>query len=155
MLTRWDPFQEMLSLRNTVDRLLDNSFGTLTTADQNFTWGLALDVVEKGDEFLVKASVPGVNPDDIEVTFTNNVLTIKGEIKKEEEEKNDRYHMRERRYGSFSRSISLESRINSDKIQASYDQGVLTLHLPKAEEVKPKRISIHGNGSKVIEAKVK
>ena len=154
MLTRWDPFQEMLSLRNTVDRLLDNSFGTLSANDQSFTWGLALDVVEKGDEFIVKASVPGVNPDDIEVTFTNNVLTIKGEIKSETENKEDRYHMRERRYGSFSRSISLDSRINSDKIQAEYEHGVLTLHLPKAEEVKPKRISIRGDG-KVIEAKVK
>ena len=154
MLTRWDPFQEMLSLRNTVDRLLDNSFGTQSAADQNFTWGLALDVVEKGDEFIVKASVPGVNPDDIEVTFTNNVLTIKGEIKSETENMGDRYHMRERRYGSFSRSISLDSRINSDKIQAAYEHGVLTLHLPKAEEVKPKRISIRGDG-KVIEAKAK
>ena len=155
MLTRWDPFQEMLSLRNTVDRLLDNSFGALSTADQNMAWGLALDVVEKGDEFLVKASVPGVNPEDIEVTFTNNVLTIKGETKSEQESKDDRYHMRERRYGTFSRSISLESRINADKIQANYEYGVLTLHLPKAEEVKPKRIAIRGNGGKVIEAKVK
>jgi len=155
MLTRWDPFQEMLSLRNTVDRLLDNTFGTQSTVDQNFTWGLALDVVEKGDEFVVKASVPGVNPDDIEVTFTNNVLTIKGEIKKDEESKNDRYYMRERRYGTFSRSISLESRINTDKIQANYDHGVLTLRLPKAEEVKPRRIAIRGDGGKVIEAKVK
>ena len=155
MLTRWDPFQEMLSLRSTVDRLLDNSFGTLSTADQNFSWGLALDVVEKGDEFLVKASVPGISPEDIEVTFNNNVLTIKGEIKSEAESTEDRYHMRERRYGSFSRSISLDSRINADKIEANYEKGVLTLRLPKVEEVKPKRIAIHGNGNKVIEAKVK
>ena len=155
MLTRWDPFQEMLSLRNTVDRLLDNSFGSASATDQNYTWGLALDVVEKGDEFEVKASVPGVNPDDIEVTFTNNMLTIKGEVKSDKEEKNERYHMRERRYGSFSRSISLDSRINSEKIQAEYEHGVLTLHLPKAEEVKPKRIAIRGDGSKMIEGKVK
>ncbi len=154
MLTRWDPFQEMLSLRNTVDRLLDNTFGSVSGGDQEYTWGLALDVVEKGDEFIVKASVPGVNPDDIEVTFANNMLTVKGEIKSDKEEKDNRYHIRERRYGSFSRSITLDSRINADKIQAEYHQGVLTLHLPKAEEVKPKRIAIHGDG-KVIEAKVK
>jgi HSP20 family protein len=85
--------------------------------------------------------------------LTDNVLTIKGETKAEEEVKEANYHLRERRYGSFARSISLGSRITADKIQANYENGILTLHLPKAEEVKPKRIAI--KPSKMIEAKNK
>ena len=153
MITRWDPFQEMITLRNYVDRLLEPSFGPSSASLQPTTWGLALDVVEKEDEFLVKASVPGINPDDLDITFTDNVLTIKGETKAEEEKDEGAYHLRERRYGSFSRSISLGSHITAEKIQANYENGVLTLHLPKAEEVKPKRISI--KPSKLIEGKVK
>ena len=152
MLTRWDPFQEMITLRNAVDRLFDSTYGTSSTG-QPVTWGLALDVIEQEDEFLVKASIPGINPDDLEITFTDNVLTIKGETKAEEEVKEGNYHLRERRYGSFARSISLGSRITADKIQANYENGILTLHLPKAEEVKPKRIAI--KPSKMIEAKAK
>ena len=151
MLTRWDPFQEMIQLRNTFDRLFDNN-SPLTSA-QTTTWGLALDVMEKDDEYIVKASVPGINPDDLEITFTDNVLTIKGETQVEDEVKDARYHMRERRFGSFTRSISLGSRINSDKIEANYENGVLQLHLPKAEEVKARRIAIHP--AKMIEGKVK
>jgi HSP20 family protein len=152
MLTRWDPFQEMITLRNAVDRLFDSAYGSSPTG-QPVTWGLALDVIEQEDEFLVKASIPGINPDDLEITFTDNVLTIKGETKAEEEVKEANYHLRERRYGSFARSISLGSRITTEKIQANYENGVLTLHLPKAEEVKPKRIAI--KPSKMIEAKAK
>ena len=151
MLTRWDPFQEMITLRNTVDRLFDTAYGP--SSSQPVTWGLALDVIEQEDEYQVKASVPGINPDDLEITFTDNVLTIKGETKAEEEVKEANYHLRERRYGTFTRSLSLGSRINADKIQANYENGVLTLHLPKAEEVKPKRIAI--KPSKMIEAKAK
>ena len=153
MLTRWDPFQELITLRNAVDRLFDTSIVPSSGSQQPSTWGLALDVVEKEDEFLVKASVPGINPDDLEITFTDNVLTIQGETKAEEEKDEGSYHLRERRYGSFSRSISLGSHITADKIQANYENGVLILHLPKAEEVKPKRISI--KPAKMIEGKVK
>lgn len=155
MLTRWDPFQEMLNIRNTVDRLMDSNLGSLAPLSQMSNWGLALDVIENDNEFLVKASIAGINPDDLEITFTENLLTIKGEVKSEEEVNEARYHLRERRYGSFSRSISLGSRINADKIEAQYENGVLTLHLPKTEEVKPKRIAIRGGSTKVIEAKSK
>jgi HSP20 family protein len=154
MLTRWDPFQEMMTLRNAVDRLFDAS---ITTGDANtrpLAWGMPLDVIEEGDAYIVKANIPGINPDDIEITFTGNVLTIKGEMQREDEIKENRYHMRERRYGSFSRSISLGDRINGDNISAAYDNGVLSLTLPKAEEAKPKRISVKPNG-KVIEAENK
>ena len=150
MLTRWDPYQEMIQMRNAVERLFDNTY--TPTPAQPVTWGLALDVVENDDAFVVKASVPGINPDDLEITFTDNVLTVKGETKSEEEVKDAVYHLRERRFGFFSRSISLGDRISADKIEANYENGVLTLRLPKAEEVKPKRIAIHP--TKMIEGKL-
>jgi len=153
MLTRWDPLQDMLNLRNTVDRLFETTFKDLNTTTQTMSWGLPLDVVEKEDVFVVKASVPGIDPDDLEITFTDNVLTIKGEIKSEEEVKDARYHMRERRSGSFSRSISLGSHIKGEAIEARYENGVLELTLPKSEAVKPKRIQIRP--AKMIEAKSK
>lgn len=151
MLTRWDPLQDMLNLRNTVDRLFETTFSDLNTGTHTMSWGLPLDVIEKDDAFVVKASVPGINPDDLEITFTDNTLTIKGEVKSEDEVKETRYHLRERRYGSFARTISLGSRIQGDKIEAKYDSGVLELTLPKSEEVKPKRIQIRP--SKMIDAK--
>ena len=119
MLTRYDPFQEMLNLRSVVDRLFDAGISPLDTNARSLTWGMPLDVIENDDAFVVKASIPGINPDDLEITFTDNTLTIKGETKVEDEVKEARYHLRERRYGAFSRSISLGSHVNSDKIQKS------------------------------------
>jgi HSP20 family protein len=156
MLTRWDPFQEMLNLRRTVDRLFDNA-STDQDWGQSTQWGLAVDVAENKDDFIVKASVPGINPDDLDVSYSDDTLTIRGEIKTENEVKEDQYHIRERRYGSFSRSITLPTKIKGDAIEASYQNGVVILRLPKAEEVKPKRIEIKvGDGhQKMIEGKVK
>jgi HSP20 family protein len=154
MLTRWDPFQEMLNLRRTVDRLFDNASADNVWA-QPTAWGLAVDVVENKDDFIVKASVPGINPDDLDVSYTDDILTIKGEIKSDNEVKDNQFHLRERRYGSFTRSISLPTKIKADAIEASYQNGVLSLRLPKAEEVKPKRISIKVGDQKMIEGKVK
>lgn len=122
--------------------------------DFNISSQLALDVAETEDEFEVKAVIPGINPDDLEVTFTHNTLTIRGESKEEHEKKGARYHLRERRYGSFSRSITLPSDIQSEKIEANYEAGILTLRLPKSEAVKPKRIPILGKGRKMIEGKM-
>ncbi len=152
MLTRWDPFQEMLNLRRTVDRLFDNSNPDNC---QSMQWGLAVDVVENKDDFIVKASVPGINPDDLDVSYNDDTLTIKGEIKSDNEVKNEQYQLRERRYGTFARSISLPVKVKGDAIEANYQNGVLTLRLPKAEEVKPKRISIKVSDQKMIEGKVK
>jgi HSP20 family protein len=154
MLTRWDPFQEMLNLRRTVDRLFDN-----VTPDHEWSqpamWGLAVDVVENKDDLLVKASVPGINPHDLDVSYSDGTLTIKGEVKSDNEVKENQYHLRERRYGSFARSISLPTKIKGDAYETSYQNGVLTLRLPKAEEVKPKRIAIKVGDQKMIEGKVK
>jgi HSP20 family protein len=105
---------------------------------------------------VVKASVPGINPDDLEITFNNNTLTIRGEIKEEKEVEEAHYHLRERRYGSFARSLTLPAGIEANKIEANYEAGVLKLHLPKAEEIKPKKIAIHTKSEpRMIEAKAK
>jgi HSP20 family protein len=154
MLTRWDPFQEMLNLRRTVDRLFDNASADHDWA-QSPVWGLSVDMVENKDEFILKASVPGINPDDLDISYSDDTLTIKGEIKQDKEVKEDQYHLRERRYGSFIRSIALPTKIKGESIEASYQNGVITLRLPKAEEVKPKRIAIKVGDQKVIEGKVK
>jgi HSP20 family protein len=157
-LIRWDPFRELSNFRwwnfrNEMDRMFENN---MLSPFETTTWDLALDVAETDDEFLVKASLPGINPDELEITYNANVLTIKGETREEKETDEKRYHLRERRYGSFSRSVSLPSSVKPEKIEASYDAGVLTLHLPKAEEAKPKRIPVTaGSTPKVIEGKVR
>jgi HSP20 family protein len=157
MLTRWDPFREFLAVRNTMDRLLDSALSQTDGEWESVsTWGLPLDVIETPDEFLVKASIPGIDPDQLDITFTENTLSIKGEVKHEQEKQEARYHLRERRSGRFVRSISLPSRIDSDRIEANYENGVLVLHLPKTEEVKPKRISVHPESSqRMIEGKAR
>lgn len=135
---RWNPYREMMAWRNLVDRMMDDTL----SAQQSLAWELALDVVENKDEFVVKASLPGMNPDDLEITYDKNLLTIKGEIRDEQEVEESRYHLRERRYGVFTRSITLPVQIDAEAIEARYEAGVLTLSLPKAEEVRPKRIAV-------------
>jgi HSP20 family protein len=144
----------MLNLRRTVDRLFDNVTPNHEWAQPSL-WGLAVDLVENKDDFVVKASIPGINPDDLDVSYSDDTLTIKGEVKEEKETKENQYHLRERRYGAFMRSITLPTKVKGNAIEASYQNGVLTLRLPKAEEVKPKRIAIKVSDQKMIEGKLK
>lgn len=153
MLTNWDPFREMMTMRRAVDRLIDNS---MPNSDWNTAndWGFPLDVVENENEFIIKASVPGVKPEQLEITFSKGLLTIKGETRDESESNKGQYHLRERRFGIFSRTISLPATVKADDIQAKCEDGILTLSMPKSEEVKPKRIQIQsGSSQKIIEAK--
>jgi HSP20 family protein len=154
MLSRWDPFREMVTMRRAVDRLIENSMGG---EDWNQTeWSLPLDVVEKEDAYLVKASVPGIKPEELEITYNKGLLTIKGEVKEETESEQGEYHLRERRYGTFSRTISLPSTVKAEDIQANYANGVLMLKLPLADEIKPRRIPIKASDqARVISAKNK
>jgi HSP20 family protein len=143
-LVRWDPVRDMMSLREAMDRLFEESFvrprGVLAPVEGAAT--LALDVFESDDDVTVRASIPGVNPDDIDISVTGDVLTIKGETSEEREEKQGNYHLRERRYGAFQRSVNLPAPVNTDRAEAEFKNGVLTLTLPKVEEVKPKSIKI-------------
>jgi HSP20 family protein len=157
-LTRWDPFREIQQMSNLVDRVWENAQLSQSRTMDSVSWGLALDVIETDEAFLVKASVPGVQPENIEITFDDKTLTIRGELNAEKEEGDTRYHLRERRFGKFARSITLPTRINADQIVANYTAGVLVLTLPKAEEVKARRIEIASGesdkaGKKVIAGK--
>jgi HSP20 family protein len=148
-LTRWEPFRELADMRRNMDRVMERfieeplfASGPTWTQRNGGAWSLALDVSEDADNYVVKASVPGINPDEIEITLTDNVLTIKGESKEETESKETNWHLRERRYGSFVRSVALPAPVDADKVEATNEHGVLTLRLPKAEAVKPKKITV-------------
>ena len=144
-LVRWDPVREMLSLRDSMDRFLEEPFfqnPRLWERSMMTEWNLALDVAEEDDAYVVTASLPGIAPEDVEITLTDNVLTIQGEISKDEEIDEQKYHIRERRFGRFVRSVTLPNAVAADQVEAVSENGVLKLTLPKTEEVKPKRIEI-------------
>lgn len=147
-IVRWNPMREAVDLFNEFDRMMESPMARsrwglpMRANDVVGSWSLAIDVAEKGDYFTVKASLPGMNPDDLNVTLEDNVLTIQGELREDETIEEDSYHIRERRYGSFSRSLRFPVPVNANSIEAAYENGVLTLTVPKAEEVKPKRIEI-------------
>ncbi|MCX7840464.1 MAG: Hsp20/alpha crystallin family protein [Anaerolineae bacterium] len=143
-LIRWDPFREAMSLRNAIDRLFEESF-----VSPRFGWlaplgaaDVAIDMYETKDQVVVKAALPGIKPEQTEVTITGNTLTIRGEAKEEKEIKEENYICRERRMGAFSRSIALPDGLKTDKAEATFENGVLTLTIPKAEEKKAKTIKI-------------
>jgi len=130
---------------------MDRLFGPRILAWEPAELGFALDVYENDDALVVKAALPGVRPDEVDISVTDDILTIKGETKSEEETKDGSYHRRELRYGAFARSIALPTLVNHDKAEATFENGILTVTLPKAEEVKPKSIKIAAHG--VTEAK--
>jgi HSP20 family protein len=155
-MIRRDPFREMMTLRSAMDRLFDTAFMSEPGEWPNFVDTLPLDVSETEDEYLVKASIPGIKPEDLEITYNSKMLTIKGEFKAEEVKEDVQYHLRERRYGSFARSLTLPAAVKSEAIEARCEAGVLTLKLPKTEEVKPKKIAVRSAESPaMIEGKVK
>lgn len=142
-IIRWEPFREMVSLRDAMNRLFEDSvvrpFGSGALTDGG---SLAVDIIDGKDDVIVKASVPGIKPDDIDITLTGDMLTIKGEFKSEQKSEEGSYLRQERRYGSFERSLSLPAPIVADKAKAEFENGVLTLTLPKSEAAKPKAIKV-------------
>jgi HSP20 family protein len=150
-LSRWDPFQDMLSLREAMNQLMEDSFVRPAAVRGGQGYVPALDLSETDDGYLVEAAVPGLKPEDLEITVENNVLTLKGESRQETEDKKRNYHRIERRFGSFQRTISLPTTVKADAIKASLNDGVLRLEIPKAEEVKPRKISVNVGESKQIE----
>lgn len=145
-ITRWEPFHEVVSLRNAMDRLFDESFLKPFGGDGSFfgyEWP-SVDLTETGDEITAKVSLPGMKPEDVKISLTGNILNISGEYASESEtkEKGVTHHLREHRYGAFSRSITLPTAVQGDKIKADYENGLVTLTLPKAEEARPKTVNI-------------
>lgn len=142
----WNPWDDMLSLREAMNRLLEDSYVRPVQGTGIATQGnLALDMFEDGDNVEVSATLPGMNPEDVEITVQGDVLLIKGRHKQEQERKQGSYHLRERRVGSFYRAVQLPCPVQPDKAQAEFRNGVLHLTLPKAEETKPKTIRIGGS----------
>lgn len=142
-LIRWDPFREMISLREAIDRLFEESFvRPRAWLEAERVMSVPLDIYEEGDDLIVKATVPGVRPEDLNVQIQNNILTISGETKEERERKEANYHLREHRYGRFERSVTLPYAVQVDKAEAAFEHGVLRLRLPKAEEVRGRRIEV-------------
>jgi HSP20 family protein len=143
-LMRWDPFRDTLSLRNAMDRLFEDSFVTphVGWIAPTSAAGMALDVYETKEQVVIKAALPGVKPEETEVTITGDTLTIRGESKEENEIKEENYIRKERHFGSFARSVTLPTGLEADKAEATFENGVLTLKIPKSEQVKPKSIKV-------------
>lgn len=146
-LIRWNPSRSFSWDRDPfdmMDRFMELTMDRNSEWGNARSWGLPLDVVEQDNAYVVRASIPGMNPDDIDITLSDNVLTIQGQTKHEDEQRDgDRYVMRERRYGNFSRSISLPMPVDADQIDATCDHGELVLTLPKATAVRPRRIAVN------------
>ena len=143
-LVRWDPFRELEDMSERLNRvfsrpsLRNSGKENLTVAD----WMPTVDISETEGEYLIKAELPEVRKEDVKVTVENSVLTLQGERRQEKEEKGKRFHRVERSYGSFVRSFTLPESVDESSVKAEYKDGVLNLHLPKSEKVKPKAIDV-------------
>jgi HSP20 family protein len=150
---RYDPFRDTISLRQAMDRLFEDSFVsplTWRTVNADAT-APALDVHQTADEIVVTAALPGLKAEDVDITITGQTLSIRGEFKADEEVSRDQYLYRERRFGSFHRQLQLPVRVKGDAASATFENGVLTLRIPKAEEVKPRQIQVNA-GAKQVES---
>lgn len=141
-LARWEPFRDLVSLREAMDRLFEESVVRPSRLTLARTESLAMDMYETDDALVVKAAIPGVDAEDLDITITGDTLNVRGETKVEEESEEGNYIRRELRYGAFSRSVTLPLLVVADEADAEFENGILTLTLPKAEEIKPKSIAI-------------
>jgi HSP20 family protein len=150
-VTRWDPFQDLLSIQDEMNQLFGRVFGQ--QAGQR-AWAPALDIAERPDAYLVAVEVPGVKPEDLDITLEGGVLTVEGERRFQDESTDRQWHRVERRYGAFRRSITLPSQVKADAIEASFQDGLLRVLVPKAEAAMPKRIEVRaGGGHKQVEGR--
>ncbi len=154
MLTRWDPFRELYSLQNRMNRLFEEQYGG--KSEDSLTAGAfvpPVDIYEDEHSIQLKLEVPGIDEKDLDVKVENNTLTVSGERKFEKEEKEENFRRVERRYGSFTRSFTLPNTVNTEDINASYDNGVLNIRLAKRAEAKPKQIKVNVGSQKSVEGK--
>ena len=141
-LTRWEPVREMMTLREAMDRLFDDAFTRPINLRDGGWSAPAVDMYQTDEDVVVKAALPGFKTDEVQINVTGDVLTIRGERKHEEENKEKAWHIREQRWSSFERSVALPTAVVPDRAEASFENGILTITFPKAEEVKPKTISV-------------
>jgi HSP20 family protein len=148
-IIRWEPAREMMTLREAMDHLFDEAFthpfGTRPNGSNRPSAIPAIDMYQTDDDVVVKAALPGIQPDDVQINVNGDVLSIKGNVKQEEESEGKAWHIREQRWGTFERQILLPNNVIADKAQAEFENGVLTVTLPKADEVRPKTINIKTN----------
>jgi HSP20 family protein len=147
MLTRWEPFRDLASLQDRIDRLFEDTLGRArgTFGDEALEgarWAPAVDILERPNELVLKADLPGIDPKDVEINVQNSTLTLRGERKFESDVKEDDFRRVERVYGSFVRSFFLPQAVDSDRVEAEYRNGVLEVKLPKRPEAKPKQIKV-------------
>ncbi len=148
-ITRWDPAQEFAGLRSAMDRLFEQSFGRIPAfrnGDELGAATLGLDVYETPNEYVIKAAIPGVAPSDVEIAVDDDILTIRGESQKQEEESGETWIRRELHFGSFQRSLRLPPTIDAEKAHADFEHGMLKLTLPKKQEARARSIKITANG---------
>jgi HSP20 family protein len=147
VLVRWDPFREMITMRERMNRLFDDVFRTQEGSEgmPAGAWNPSVDIYETNNEVVLKAELPGLNQKDIHLDLKDNTLTLRGERVKDQEIKEDNYYRRERVYGTFHRAFTLPSTIQQDNIQAKYKEEVLEVHMPKAEAAKPRQIKVETN----------
>ena len=151
VLTRWEPFREFTTLQDRMNRLFRDTYGdgrdeALTTSN----FAPPVDVYEDEHNITLKIEVPGIEEKDIDVRIENNTLTVHGERKFEKEEKEENFHRIERRYGSFTRTFKLPNTVDAEKVDASYEKGILKITLAKRAEAKPRQIKV-GNGEKTLQ----
>jgi HSP20 family protein len=155
VLTRFEPFREFATLQDRINRVFRDSYSSagqdeaLTTS----SFAPAVDVYEDEHKVTLKIEVPGIDEKDIDVRVENNTLTVHGERKIEKEEKEENYRRVERQYGSFTRTFTLPTTVDTESVSATYDKGVLKINLPKKAEAKPKQIKVNVGSEKSIEAK--
>jgi HSP20 family protein len=142
-LTRWEPAREMMTLREAMDRLFDDAFTRPLSIRDGWSMATpAIDMYQTNDDVVVRASLPGLKAEEVQINITGDILTLKSEIQQEEEQKDRAWHIREQRFSTFERSIVLPTDVKSDKAEAVFENGILTITLPKADEVKPRTINI-------------
>ena len=145
-IVRWDPFRDLMTIQERMNRLFDQTLSKTRVDDEEgltaSTWSPAVDIFETADSIVLKAELPGVSRENIDIQVRDNAMTLKGERRFEREVKDENYLRIERSYGAFQRGFNLPAMIQQDKIKAVFKDGVLEVTLPKAEEAKPKQVKI-------------
>jgi HSP20 family protein len=158
-VVRWEPFRELTALQNEMGRWMNQLTGGGAVqpgnGQQSSTWLPAVDVWESDNELVLSFDLPGIPEDQISVELDENVLTVSGQRERTQEQTGERFYRYERRFGTFSRSVTLPAGVNEDQIRADYKNGVLEVRVPKPEEQKPKRIQVGASGQKTIEGSAK
>ncbi len=146
-VSRWDPFRDLMGIQNELNRLFGRTYGGAEeTGTTGVAWVPPLDIYETKDRFVVNLELAGVDPDSVEVSVEDSTLIVRGERAFYRDVPEDSFLRVERRYGPFARSLSLPQTANANAIEASFDRGVLTIDVPKAEEAKPKKITVKAKG---------